>query len=1132
MRNGGFPRIRSWLRRWKRQKRRFRKPQHEEFETRRVLAFASPPNELLALDAEVAFLETVRVTDSASASLLSVSRDGGVEVVFSEDNEWQSRRKSLTLPGPVVAATTTLWNQDAFDDLILFTQDTMLVFTSDKLGNWQDALSVPFEGVLDANRHPLVKPLITYLGNDPWPDLLLTLPQSQQLAVFPGDNQLGFTAPRYVATTGETPIAAASGDFLGDASIDVVIGFEDGSLEFYEGDAAGQLTHRSELRIATDIGGLADLVATAVGLPSGKSGIVVAGNNGLLLLRPDDPTVSEPLIVNGDFLTGLSGWDTEISGHASPSLIGEALAGSGFLQLVDNGSFLTSVSQSFVVPPPNGQSTPTLTFDLLSVGLQRASAAELPDAFEVSLLDAATLAPLIATHDPDSTAFFNWVAGEQASFSADVIVQGNTVTVDLSGVPAETEAVLFFDLIGASLTARSSVTIDNVRVVPTPTRTDNFTVVRLPGEFADVDSIEIGDVDGDGQSDIVVSDTGASSLIVFHSDGSDSYVVEQLDLTEFGAPASIALGPMTSPDSTLDVAVAIAGTSQVVTPLRDAISRGETLPTIDFEFTASGRGLRSGEIVDEQFASLGATFSAGGAEQVAVVFDSDQPPVGLEQLGSPNAAFGGPGVGAGGGSGDGINDQSLGQILVVADEQQPSMPSRTGGMIVVEYALPTRIDEVHLLNVQSEQTQIRLYRADGSLADSKYALPLGENSFQIVTLEASQVVRMEIVLDALAAVAAIVSDRAAGTIPPSPTRFYVVDHSDKASYRYSKDGDVAGDFLISGSGSPRGAATTGVGDLLWVVNTNKQVRIYDTKTDELVGTWRANEVSSPEGIATDGTDIWIVDKSKDRVYRFAGAASRRNGSQNPADSFRLSHGNKHPSGITTDGEFLWVVDERSRRVFVYDRQGHWVNWWNLDPDNADPTGITIAPDSQGVWVVDSRDRRVYEYAQRTMAYQGSQLAWAGFNLSTENRHPQGIADPNGNIAIGDSVSAALTAGEIYTWNFNANAGQSIYVRFDALTGGDLLNYPTTTLLSPSGSAVYSKFGRQANQHNSGARLLSEDGIYTLQMTTPVDVNFQFTLFDVRPPDTQTIDFGISYSGAIESPGVQDHWTFSSTAGAS
>ena len=73
-----------------------------------------------------------------------------------------------------------------------------------------------------------------------------------------------------------------------------------------------------------------------------------------------------------------------------------------------------------------------------------------------------------------------------------------------------------------------------------------------------------------------------------------------------------------------------------------------------------------------------------------------------------------------------------------------------------------------------------------------------------------------------------------------------------------------------------------------------------------------------EGIATNGTDVWIVDANSDKVYKYTGAASRLSGSQNAASSFSLNSGNTSPKDIVTDGGNLWVVnDSTTDKVFKY-----------------------------------------------------------------------------------------------------------------------------------------------------------------------------------------------------------------------
>src|SRR4029077_17434542 len=119
---------------------------------------------------------------------------------------------------------------------------------------------------------------------------------------------------------------------------------------------------------------------------------------------------------------------------------------------------------------------------------------------------------------------------------------------------------------------------------------------------------------------------------------------------------------------------------------------------------------------------------------------------------------------------------------------------------------------------------------------------------------------------------------------------------------------------ISGNTAPRGVATTAAGTTGGAVDANKNVFVY-TNHDVLQGSWSAGGLSSSAqltGIATNGTDLWLVDSYTDKVYKYTGAASRLYGSQNAASNFALlvhgKNGNTNPQDIVTDGTSFWVVD--------------------------------------------------------------------------------------------------------------------------------------------------------------------------------------------------------------------------------
>ena len=171
------------------------------------------------------------------------------------------------------------------------------------------------------------------------------------------------------------------------------------------------------------------------------------------------------------------------------------------------------------------------------------------------------------------------------------------------------------------------------------------------------------------------------------------------------------------------------------------------------------------------------------------------------------------------------------------------------------------------------------------------------------------------------------------------------------------------------------------------------------------------------GIATNGTDVWIVDDKSDKVFKYTGAASRLSGSQNAASSFNLNGSNGSPRDIVTDGASLWVVnDAGTNKVFKYTVAGSLLGSWTIDSANSTPTGLTIDPANvSDIWIVDSATDRVYQYTGAATRTSGSQSAAASFALAAGNTNPQGIADPptRSNV-LNDSLVADPTESKSVT----------------------------------------------------------------------------------------------------------------------
>ena len=247
-----------------------------------------------------------------------------------------------------------------------------------------------------------------------------------------------------------------------------------------------------------------------------------------------------------------------------------------------------------------------------------------------------------------------------------------------------------------------------------------------------------------------------------------------------------------------------------------------------------------------------------------------------------------------------------------------------------------------------------------------------------------------------------------GTITDSDAaaKFYVVNDATSSlggtntTYKYQASGTQQAPYGLSLIDlDPRGIAANAAGTTEWVVDANKNVYVY-SPGGALLGSWSAGGLSSSArltGIATNGTDVWLVDSYTDKVYKYTGAASRLSGSQSAASSFNLTggrNGDTNPQDIVTDGTSFWVVDGTRLKVFKYTLSGSSLGSWAIDAANTHPTGITINPNNvSDVWIVDNGTDKVYQYIGAAGRTSGSQSAGATFALAAGNTNPQGIADP-------------------------------------------------------------------------------------------------------------------------------------------
>jgi len=150
---------------------------------------------------------------------------------------------------------------------------------------------------------------------------------------------------------------------------------------------------------------------------------------------------------------------------------------------------------------------------------------------------------------------------------------------------------------------------------------------------------------------------------------------------------------------------------------------------IDFEVDGDGFALNAGNIITTQYSSLGITVSATGGSGDAMIFDSSSPTGDDPDLGTPNSAFGGPGVGSGGNP---SNSTALGNILIISENGNSSDPDDAsgGGTLTFDFTSDVMMKSLGILDIDSSEGQgVELFGVGGSLGVFGFQA-IGDNSYQ------------------------------------------------------------------------------------------------------------------------------------------------------------------------------------------------------------------------------------------------------------------------------------------------------------------------------------------------------------------------------------------------------------------
>ncbi len=375
-----------------------------------MLTLASDPDQPLGTGDGPLAIELGPIDTDATNDLAVLSADGRVTIALNGgDDTWQSVTTTDLGLGPLIGMKLAPVDQDGFQDLILQGADSVSIALGNGNGQFtvHQTVTPGVPGFLAPSGGGAVRIDASLLNGDFFTDVVTVAPGTDQVFVFLAGGDGSLPAPVQYGSGANEPVAVLVADFIGNLATDLAVGHTDGTVTFLEGAGDGTFQLRPQLSVS-GLGTIVDLTAADVDR-DGDADLAVSGTSQVTLLVNDDDLLTSSPIRNGDFAAGMTGWQAEVLGHLPGATPGSASALGGFAQLRENGSFLVSLEQSFVVPPSPGN----VSLDIVSLGLDDPNGG-VPDALEISLLDEG-LNSLVPTFRSDATSFFNINPGDEVS---------------------------------------------------------------------------------------------------------------------------------------------------------------------------------------------------------------------------------------------------------------------------------------------------------------------------------------------------------------------------------------------------------------------------------------------------------------------------------------------------------------------------------------------------------------------------------------------------------------------------------------------------------------------------------------------------------------------------------------------
>ena len=195
----------------------------------------------------------------------------------------------------------------------------------------------------------------------------------------------------------------------------------------------------------------------------------------------------------------------------------------------------------------------------------------------------------------------------------------------------------------------------------------------------------------------------------------------------------------------------------------------------------------------------------------------------------------------------------------------------------------------------------------------------------------------------------------------------VVEEPEEEEPRVARQIDDLGFDLDSANGTPRGIWSNGT--TIWVLD-NADLKLYartlaggarDSSKD--ISLYSAN--GNPTGVWSDGTTVWVADAGDEKLYAY----TLDGGARDTSKEFDLAGGtpfssnnNGNSAGIWSDGTTMWVADRTDRKVYAYTLNGGVRDTgkeFSLVAQNTIAAGMWS--DGATIWVGDPGEKKALAY---------------------------------------------------------------------------------------------------------------------------------------------------------------------------